>query len=133
MKIRRICTNDVDQVINLLVNSFSPRYNKTLFSNNLTDSRCVTIVAELDGLIVGVASLYVIEKLTRMMGLIEDVAVDSNQRGKGIGKKLIENLIEQSKETGCDKTILSSSKKNVPFYEKIGFNVNEIQMVLRNN
>jgi len=133
VKIRRICTNDVDQVINLLVNSFSPRYNKTLFSNNLTDSRCVTIVAELDGLIVGVASLYVIEKLTRMMGLIEDVAVDSNQRGKGIGKKLIENLIEQSKETGCDKTILSSSEKNVPFYEKIGFNVNEIQMVLRNN
>ena len=101
MKIRRICTNDVDQVINLLVNSFSPRYNKTLFSNNLTDSRCIT--------------------------------VDSNQRGKGIGKKLIENLIEQSKETGCDKTILSSSEKNVPFYEKIGFNVNEIQMVLRNN
>ncbi len=133
MKIRRICTNDVDQVINLLVNSFSPRYNKTLFSNNLTDSRCITIVAELDGLIVGVASLYVIEKLTRIMGLIEDVAVDSNQRGNGIGKKLIENLIEQSRAKGCDKTILSSSEKNVPFYEKIGFNVNEIQMVLRNN
>ena len=80
------------------------------------------MVAELDRLIIGVASLYVIEKLTRKMGLIEDVAVDPNQRGNGIGKKLIESLIEQSKEKGCDKTILSSSEKNIPFYEKIGFN-----------
>mgnify|MGYP001194676383 FL=1 len=133
MKIRRIDNNDVDQVINLLVSSFSPRYNNTFFSNNLTDSRCITLVAEIDSLIVGVASLYVIQKLTRKVGLIEDVAVDSNQRGRGIGRKLIEGLIEQSNKKGCDKTILSSSEKNVPFYEKIGFNVNEIQMVLRNN
>ena len=34
---------------------------------------------------------------------------------------------------GCDKIVLSSSKDNISFYEKSGFKVNEIQMVLRNN
>ena len=88
MKIRKINHKDVNQVISLLVRSFSPTYNNALFSNNLTDPRCITMVAELDRLIIGVASLYVIEKLTRKMGLIEDVAVDPNQRGKGIGNSI---------------------------------------------
>ena len=67
------------------------------------------------------------------MGLIEDVAVNPDQRGNGIGKKLIENLIDKSIKAGCDKICLSSSKENVPFYEKTGFHVNELQMILRNN
>jgi ribosomal protein S18 acetylase RimI-like enzyme len=67
------------------------------------------------------------------MGLIEDVAVDPKLRGKGIGKKLIKNLIKYSVKENCDKVSLSSSEKNVPFYEKIGFQVNELQMILRNN
>ena len=71
--------------------------------------------------------------MTRKMGLIEDVAVNLKYRGKGIGKKLIQKLIVESKKQGCDKTVLSSTENNVPFYEKIGFTVNELQMVLRNN
>ena len=67
------------------------------------------------------------------MGLIEDVAVDSKLRGNGIGKKLIENLVDYSRKAKCDKISLSSSEENVPFYEKIGFQVNELQMILRNN
>ena len=67
------------------------------------------------------------------MGLIEDVAVDSNYRGKGIGIKLIQNLTSEAKNMGCDKIVLNSSKDNISFYEKSGFKVNEIQMVLRNN
>ena len=67
------------------------------------------------------------------MGLIEDVAVDPKLRGKGIGKKLIKNLIKYSLKENCDKVTLSSSEKNLPFYEKIGFQVNELQMILRNN
>lgn len=88
---------------------------------------------EINSIIVGVASLYIIEKLTRKMGLIEDVAVDSKHRGKGIGIELIQNLISEAKNMGCDKIVLNSSKDNISFYEKSGFTVNETQMVLRNN
>ena len=133
MKIRKIKYSDIDQVRILLTDSFSLRYNKPFLRKDFSDSKNITLVAETEGSVVAVASLYVIEKLTRKMGLIEDVAVDPKLRGKGIGKKLIKNLIKYSLKENCDKVSLSSSKKNVPFYEKIGFQVNELQMILRNN
>ncbi len=133
MKIRRLISSDIDQVINLLVSSFSSRYNNPPIIGTLSNPKSIFIVVEINNIIVGVASLYIIEKLTRKMGLIEDVAVDSNQRGKGIGIKLIQNLTSEAKNMGCDKIVLNSSKDNISFYEKSGFKVNEIQMVLRNN
>ena len=133
MKIRRLINSDLDQVINLLVNSFSSRYNNPPIIGTLSNPKSVFIVVEINNIIVGVASLHIIEKLTRKMGLIEDVAVDSSFRGKGIGIKLIQNLTSEAKNMGCDKIVLNSSKDNISFYEKSGFKVNEIQMVLRNN
>ena len=133
MKIRRLINGDIDQVINLLVSSFSSRYNNPPIIGTLSNPKSTFIVVEINNIIVGVASLYIIEKLTRKMGLIEDVAVDSNYRGKGIGIKLIQNLTSKAKNMGCDKIVLNSSKDNISFYEKSGFKVNEIQMVLRNN
>ena len=133
MEIRNLNRNDFDQVINLLDTSFSSRYNHPLINENLNTPNAICLVAEIDNVIIGVASLHIIEKLTRKMGLIEDVAVDLKYRGKGIGKKLIQKLIVESKKQGCDKTVLNSTENNVPFYEKIGFTVNELQMVLRNN
>lgn len=133
MEIRNLNRNDFDQVINLLVTSFSSRYNHPLINENLNNPNTICLVAEIDNVIIGVASLHIIEKLTRKMGLIEDVAVDLKYRGKGIGGKLIQKLIVESKKQGCDKTVLNSTENNVPFYEKIGFTVNELQMVLRNN
>ena len=133
MKIRKLINSDIDQVINLLVSSFNSRYNNPPIIGTLSNPKSIFIVVEINNIIVGVASLYIIEKLTRKMGLIEDVAVDSNYRGKGIGIKLIQNLTSEAKNMGCDKIVLNSSKDNISFYEKSGFKVNEIQMVLRNN
>jgi N-acetylglutamate synthase-like GNAT family acetyltransferase len=133
MKIRGLINSDLDQVTRLLVNSFSPRYNNPPIIGTLSNPKSIFIVVEINNIIVGVASLHIIEKLTRKMGLIEDVAVDSKHRGKGIGIKLIQNLTSEAKNMGCDKIVLSSSKDNISFYEKSGFKVNEVQMVLRNN
>ena len=133
MKIRGLINSDLDQVTRLLVNSFSPRYNNPPIIGTLSNPKSIFIVVEINNIIVGVASLHIIEKLTRKMGLIEDVAVDSKHRGKGIGIKLIQNLTSEAKNMGCDKIVLNSSKDNISFYEKSGFKVNEIQMVLRNN
>jgi len=133
MKIRGLINSYLDQVTKLLVNSFSPRYNNPPIIGTLSNPKSIFIVVEINNIIVGVASLHIIEKLTRKMGLIEDVAVDSKHRGKGIGIKLIQNLTSEAKNMGCDKIVLSSSKDNISFYEKSGFKVNEVQMVLRNN
>jgi glucosamine-phosphate N-acetyltransferase len=81
---------------------------------------------------VGYASIHIIEKLNRKSCLIEDVVIQKSERGKGIGKKLIEFLIDFSKLKKCDKIILNSNESNIPFYEKLGFFKSEIQMIIRN-
>jgi len=61
---------------------------------------------------------------------IEDVVVDKNCRGRGLGKKIVCKLRDAAKLLGCYKCILDCSKKNVGFYEKCGFKENEVCMAL---
>ena len=132
MKIRQLVYTDYNQVIEIWKKSFSNNFDKNINTTYLSDPSSVTLVSVDNDTITGVASLHIIQKLTRTLGLIEDVAVNENYRGKGIGKKLVEKLIGIASKKGCDKTVLNSSEKNSEFYEKIGFEKNEIQMIIRN-
>jgi len=132
MKIRKLENADFSQVIEIWKKSFNNNFDKEINSTYLTDPSSITLVSVDSNTVTGVASLHIIKKLTRTLGLIEDVAVNENYRGKGIGKKLVEKLIGIASEKSCDKTVLNSSEKNSEFYEKIGFEKNEIQMIIRN-
>tara|TARA_B100000941_G_C28270864_1_gene431404 strand:- start:36 stop:494 length:459 start_codon:yes stop_codon:yes gene_type:complete len=63
---------------------------------------------------------------------IEDVVVDSNYRGLGLGKQLLSFII-QSFSSSTYKIILNCSQKNVPFYLKSGFHLHSQQMAIYNN
>ena len=132
MKIRELENADFRQVIEIWKKSFNNNFDKEINSTYLTDPSSITLVSVDSNTVTGVASLHIIKKLTRTLGLIEDVAVNENYRGKGIGKKLVEKLIGIASEKSCDKTVLNSSEKYSEFYEKIGFEKNEIQMIIRN-
>ena len=132
MEIRKLENNDINQVIKIWTNSFSRNFDKPINPNYLSDPNSITIVMSEEKIIIGVATLHIIKKLTRILGLIEDVAVNKDYRGLGIGKKLVKELIKIGNEKNCDKIVLSSSEKNSKFYEKIGFQKNELQMVIRN-
>ena len=131
MNIRKLEKNDINQVIEIWTNSFSRNFDKPINPNYLSDPNSITIVIAEENIIIGVATLHIIKKLTRILGLIEDVAVNENYRGQGAGKKLLKELIKIGNEKNCDKIVLSSSEKNSKFYEKIGFQKNELQMVIR--
>ena len=132
MKIRRLKPSDTKQVIDLWTSSFSRNFSNVLNPGYLNDPSSITMVVCEGDTIIGVASIHIIYKLSRTLGLIEDVAVNKDHRGKGIGKSLVEKLIEIGKQKNCDKIVLNTSEKNSKFYEKIGFEKNEIQMVIRN-
>ena len=132
MEIRQLQLSDIKQVIDLWTSSFSRTFDNPVNNNYLNDPNSITFVMSDNKAILGVASLHIIEKLTRKLGLIEDVAVSKNNRGLGIGKKLVEKLIETGKKKKCDKIVLSSSEKNSEFYEKMGFQKKEFSMVIRN-
>jgi GNAT superfamily N-acetyltransferase len=55
---------------------------------------------------------------------IEDVFVEKEYRGQGLGSRLVEEAIDRAKEEGCYKVVLTSrySKPEVhQLYEKAGF------------
>lgn len=123
---------DFYKIKELLIDGFSKSFNKELNSNFLENDNCYGFVAKDEKKTVGYASIHIIEKLNRKSCLIEDVVIQKSERDKGIGKKLIEFLIDFSKLKKCDKIILNSNESNIPFYEKLGFFKSEIQMIIRN-
>ena len=57
-------------------------------------------------------------------GLFEDLFVEPEFRGKGLGRQLIEKIIEEAKKQGCYKLLATSrySREKVhELYLKIGF------------
>jgi glucosamine-phosphate N-acetyltransferase len=64
------------------------------------------------------------------VGHIEDIVVHKDKNGLGIGKKLIDDLVNICRSSGCYKVILNCSETNVGFYEKAGFKIKERQMAL---
>jgi glucosamine-phosphate N-acetyltransferase len=83
-----------------------------------------TVVAEIDGEVVGTASLLVEKKFIHRGGLvghIEDVAVRSDHWGKGIGSEVVRHLTDIAAGERCYKVILNCLDQFVPFYARLGF------------
>ena len=84
-------------------------------------------VAKADKQVVGTFSLLVMDKLSHMgakSGIVDDVVVHPDWQGKGIGKQMMRFAMDQCKNSGCYKLMLSSNLKRElahEFYEKLGF------------
>ena len=74
--------------------------------------------------IVATGTILIENKLIRNYGKIahiEDIAVDKTERNKGLGKKLINFLIDVSVERNCYKVILNCDTDLIYFYQSCGF------------
>lgn len=90
-------------------------------------------VAELDGEVVGTAMAHLQHKLSHHCGTalhLEDVVVDKDHRGKGIGELLVNKAIETAKQYECYKILLTCFQKTTAYYEKFGFVQHDIGMRL---
>lgn len=90
-------------------------------------------VAKLDGKVIGTAMMHLQHKLSYHCGTaahLEDVVVDKDHRGQGIGERLVETCIAVAKEHDCYKIMLTCFEKTVPYYEKFGFENHDIGMRL---
>lgn len=89
-------------------------------------SKYKKIVVEEDGKEIARCYVYIIKNdlHERPYSLIEDVFVDENYRGRGIGSEIVKKAIEVAKEEGCYKIILTSRFENElvhKWYERLGF------------
>ena len=104
---------------------------KNILKKILENENHIIHVAELNGKIVGSTTLLIEQKFIHeggFVGHIEDVVVNKEFEGQGIGMKLVLSLLDVAKEKKCYKTILNCEDKLIPFYEKIGFKQKSIEM-----
>lgn len=90
-------------------------------------------VAELDGKIVGTALMHLQHKLSYRCGTaahLEDVVVDRECRGHGVGAQLVRHAIEIAKAHDCYKLMLTCYPKTAPYYERFGFHAHDVGMRL---
>lgn len=76
------------------------------------------------GRIVATATLCVSHTPEFTLGGVEAVVVDSDCRGKGLARQLMERIFEESKRFGCVKLHLTSNPRRVAanaLYQKMGF------------
>ncbi len=84
-------------------------------------------VAIRDGGIVGTFALLIMDNLGHRgapSGVIENVAVDPQCQGEGIGKAMMQHALRLCGEKGCYKVALSSNLKRArahAFYESLDF------------
>jgi GNAT superfamily N-acetyltransferase len=86
----------------------------------------VRIAALEDGKELGHAYLYVLRNdlHDKPFGFMEDVFVEENSRGRGIGSLLVNEVIAEARRRGCYKLIATSrhTRKNVhELYRRLGF------------
>ena len=80
--------------------------------------------------IIGAGTIFKLDKLhNKPVAQIEDVVITEEYRKYGLGKRLVEKLVEIGLENfKCYKVILNCLDKNIGFYEKCDFFIAGQQM-----
>lgn len=142
--IRQINNNDYDKKYLELLQKLTfiepekiSREDFTIFIDNLNNNHIILVIENsLINIIIGSITILIEPKFIHNLGKvchIEDVIIDDDFRGLGLGKLLINEAIEISKKSLCYKTILNCSNDNIIFYEKCGLIKNSVQMTLYNH
>lgn len=94
----------------------------------LADPNSHLYVIREDGRIVACASLCIYHQPFSTDATIESVVVSSKMRGRGLGRKLMEHLIEEAARMKVDRIHLTSNPKRVAanaLYQEMGFDKKE--------
>jgi ribosomal protein S18 acetylase RimI-like enzyme len=110
------------------------RYGAFLVSQ-LDDADVVVLVAERDGGVLGYTYAgvegYDYMSLRGPAGVLNDIVVDPHERGRGIGRMLLEATIEELKTRGVPRVVLSTAEQNEAaqhLFARAGFRRTMIEM-----
>ena len=137
MNIRRASYKDVDQLLNLMCDLGYPSKQDVIMKNLAeykSSDAYEVLVAEHQGQIMGCISLHVMKLFHTAgnSGRITSLVVSSENRGKGIGRALVNAADQYFKNKGCIKAEITSSdhRKEAHFlYQSEGFVMDERRFI----
>lgn len=118
--IRRMEEKDIEQVKQLEKQCFSVPWSENILKDGLNSRFDTYLVWEKDEIVTGYCALRVLAD----EGEIQRIAVLPSWRGYGIGKSLMEAMIQTSREKGAVQMSLEVRESNIgarKLYEKYGF------------
>ncbi|MCD6181543.1 MAG: ribosomal protein S18-alanine N-acetyltransferase [Candidatus Cloacimonetes bacterium] len=118
--IRRMQMDDLPQVMRLEDQLFSSPWSSTMMIQELNSHEA--FVAEFHGQIAGYICCWkVLDECT-----ITNVGVDVEVQRQGIGRRLVNFIMDRMQQEGCDEFFLEVRASNLPalaLYRSIGFEV----------
>jgi ribosomal protein S18 acetylase RimI-like enzyme len=100
-------------------------YSPLILQKQIAEENHQFIIATNEAVNVGFASYFVINTNDLSAYKLQKLYINPDQQGKGIGKKLIEFIIEDIKPKGATSLELNVNRSNnaIQFYQKIGFEI----------
>lgn len=135
---REIKSTDFINYMNLMFEFTNYKHSITEdeFTNEITNMKdnCKIIIIEYNNNIIGAGSIFKINKLhNNPVGQIEDVIITDQYRKYGLGKQLIDKLVNIGfSNYNCYKIILNCLEKNIGFYDKCNFKISGVQFRFNN-
>lgn len=122
IKIDKMTLLDYEKIKDNLVEEFDEFWTPNILKSELENELSRYIVAKIDNEIVGFAGVIILPDDSE----ITNIVTKKTMRKKGIGKHLLEKLIEISKEENKTEISLEVNEINEPairLYEKFGFEI----------
>lgn len=128
--------NAILQEINLLLLQLSENAQPLVLKElqaMLTQKHLIFFVAKEKNHIVGMALLWFFRKVMGLQGSIEDMVVDEQYRGRGIGKALCQTLIQKARKSRIVHLDLTSRPEldrlaANELYKKLGFELRDTNL-----
>ena len=94
----------------------------------LSDKNTAVVTVKDAERVIGMGTLYIVQKVGEMTGYVEDLVVDEDYRGQGFGEKIMKKLIATARLKKSGSINLTSRPSRVAahkLYEKLGFRKRE--------
>ena len=118
--VRKMRVADLPRVMEIELETFTMPWSEATFRGLLRRSDSDLLIAEIRSGIVGYAVFWAVTD----QGELGNVAVSEEYRGRGIGRKLVEAVIEKAVDRGVRELFLEVRKSNVSaqqLYKAFGF------------
>jgi phosphinothricin acetyltransferase len=120
---------DIKEQVFELFRQLSPNKIQLDLEEILNEKNQITVAyCEDNNKIIGIALMCTYKVISGNKGWIEDVVVDSTSRGKGIGRKLINLLVEVGEEKELSEILLFTEDHRLAalnLYSSIGFKLKD--------